>query len=148
MSKESFVDCERRSFTRILNFRLPNYFKYIGGAMVFGFFGFIFLKSAFPEHVELIRSIGRKIFVVGLLFISLARDKEEDEMTNSLKLQSYTIAFILGTVYAIVMPYVEYGVSNVVHSGGESYKDLGDFQVLSFMFLVQLGFYYTLKRYR
>ena len=36
----------------------------------------------------------------------------------------------------------------MVHSGGESYKDLGDFQVLSFMFLVQLGFYYTLKRYR
>ena len=116
--------------------------------MVLSFFSIIVLKAQFPEHVELMRNIGRKVFVVGLLFISLARDKEEDEMTNTLKLQSYTIAFILGTVYATLMPYVEYGVSNMVHSGGESYKDLGDFQVLSFMFLVQLGFYCTLKRYR
>ena len=46
------------------------------------------------------------------------------------------------------MPYVEFGVSNAVHSGGESFKDLGDFQVLLFMLIIQLMFYHNLKRYR
>lgn len=148
MNNESIANCERKRMHSILNFRLSHVFKYIGAFLVLSFFSIIIFKSQFPEHIEVVRSIGRKVFVIGLLFISLARDKEEDEMTNALKLQSYTIAFILGVIYAIVMPYVEYGVSNVVHSGGETFKDLGDFQVLSFMFLVQLGFYYTLKRYR
>ena len=83
-----------------------------------------------------------------MLLMSVSKDKIEDEMTVSLRAQSYTVAFIVGVVYALVMPYVEFGVSNVVHSGGEVYKDLGDFQVLLFMLMIQLMFYHTLKRYR
>jgi hypothetical protein len=44
------------------------------------------------------------------------------------------------------MPYIDYGVSTVVHSGGEVVKDLGDFQILIFMLMIQLLFFYTLKR--
>jgi hypothetical protein len=69
-------------------------------------------------------------------------------MTISLRVQSYAIAFVVGVIYALVMPYVEFGVSNVVHSGGEVYKDLGDFQVLLFMLMIQLMFYHVLKRHR
>lgn len=86
--------------------------------------------------------------LIGMLIISLSKDKIEDEMTISLRAQSYAIAFIVGVLYALVMPYVEFGVSNVVHSGGEAYKELGDFQVLLFMLMIQLMFYHTLKRYR
>ncbi|WP_439152462.1 hypothetical protein [Winogradskyella sp.] len=90
----------------------------------------------------------QKTLLIGMLIMSLSKDKEEDEMTMSLRAQSYAIAFIVGVVYALVMPYVEFGVSNVVNSGGEAYKDLGDFQVLLFMLMIQLMFYHTLKRYR
>ena len=83
-----------------------------------------------------------------MLVMSVSKDKIEDEMTISLRAQSYAIAFIVGVVYALIMPYVEFGVSNVVNSGGEVYKDLGDFQVLLFMLMIQLMFYHTLKRYR
>jgi hypothetical protein len=69
-------------------------------------------------------------------------------MTLTLRAQSYAIAFVLGVVYALVMPYVEFGVSNVVNNGGEAYKPLGDFQVLLFMLMIQLLFYHNLKRYR
>jgi membrane protein YdbS with pleckstrin-like domain len=46
------------------------------------------------------------------------------------------------------MPYIEFGVSNVVHCGGEAFKDLGDFEVLLFMLMIQLMIYHNLKRYR
>ncbi len=65
-----------------------------------------------------------------------------------MRAQSYALAFIIGVVYALVMPYVEFGVSNVVNDGGEAFKDLGDFQVLLFMLMIQLMFYHVLKRYR
>lgn len=145
MNKKSFVECERNRIQKVLDFRLPNSFKWVGVILLVGAFVLFFLRMQFPGQAEVLRNIGRKVFIVGLLCISLARDKEEDEMTVALKAQSYAIAFILGVIYALVMPYVEYGVSNIVHSGGETYKELGDFQLLSFMFLVQLGFYYTLK---
>lgn len=145
MNKKSFVECERSRIQKVLDYRLPNIFKWVGAFLLVGAFILFFLRTQLPEQAEMLRNIGRKVFIVGLLCISLARDKEEDEMTIALKAQSYAIAFILGVIYALVMPYVEYGVSNIVHSVGEAYKELGDFQLLSFMFLVQLGFYYTLK---
>lgn len=148
MNKKSFVDCERNRLQKILDFRLPASFKWYGVVLLVLAFVLFFVRKQFPEHAELIRSIGRTIFIIGLLCISLARDKEEDEMTIALRAQSYAIAFIVGVIYAIIMPYVEFGVSNIVHGGGEAYKQLGDFQLLSFMFLIQIGFYQTLKRYR
>jgi len=48
----------------------------------------------------------------------------------------------------LVMPYVDYGVSNVVKPNGESFKDLSIFQLLIFMLMIQLMCYHTLKRYR
>ncbi|WP_282044472.1 hypothetical protein [Winogradskyella flava] len=148
MSKKSFVECERHRLQKLLNFRLPIVFKWLGVLLLVSAFVLFFFRIQFPDQGELLRSIGRKAFIVGLLCISLARDKEEDEMTVGLRAQSYAIAFIVGVIYALIMPYVEFGVSNAVHSGGEVYKDLGDFQVLSFMLMIQLGIYHTLKRYR
>ncbi|OZV68138.1 hypothetical protein CA834_10860 [Winogradskyella aurantia] len=99
-------------------------------------------------ELEWLKLLLQKTLLVGMLIMSLSKDKIEDEMTMGLRSQSYAIAFIVGVIYSLVMPYVEYGVSNVVHSGGEVYKDLGDFQVLLFMLMIQLMFYHTLKRYR
>ncbi|GGI57893.1 hypothetical protein [Winogradskyella haliclonae] len=148
MSGKSFAECERHRIQKVLDFRLPTSFKWIGLVIVIMAFVLFFVRSQFPDQADFIRGIGRKVFIIGLLCISLSRDKEEDEMTIAIRAQSYAIAFIIGVLYAIIMPYVEFGVSNIVHSGGEAYKELGDFQLLSFMFLIQLGFYYTLKRYR
>jgi hypothetical protein len=80
--------------------------------------------------------------------MSVSKDKVEDEMTIRLRAQSYAIAFVIGVIYALVMPYIEFGVSNVVHCGGEAFKDLGDFEVLLFMLMIQLMIYHNLKRYR
>lgn len=148
MNTNNFADCERNRLKKLLDFRLPMSFKWFGVLLLVVAFVLFFIRKQYPEHAELIRSIGRTIFVIGLLCISLSRDKEEDEMTIALRAQSYTIAFIIGVLYAIVMPYVEFGVSNIVSEEVQAYKQLGDFQLLSFMFLIQIGFYHTLKRSR
>lgn len=149
MNKEKLIECERRRFEKWLNFRLPYNFLKIGVAIALVSVAIMFFRAFVMEgDTEWLKAITKKTLLIGMLMMSLSRDKEEDEMTIALHMQSYAIAFVVGVVYALVMPYVEYGVSNVVNDGGEAYKDLGDFQVLLFMLMIQLMFYHNLKRYR
>ena len=149
MNKQSIVDCERNRLEKITSFRLPYYFYKVG--IVIGAITIImmFVRAfAMEGDTEWLKHLLQKTLLIGMLLMSIARDKEEDELTVKLRMQSYAWAFITGVVYTLVMPYVEFGVSNVVHSGGEAYKDLGDFQILIFMLMIQLLSYHTLKRYR
>ena len=148
MNAKKIVDCERSTIQKILNFRLPIYFRTVGIVLFALSFLFMFLKSSFPEYIEIIKETSKRVMVVAMLFMSMAKDKEEDELTILLRGQSYAVAFILGVIYALVMPYVEYGVSNLLNSGTEAFKDLGDFQILIFMLMIQLMYYHILKRNR
>ncbi|WP_298761022.1 hypothetical protein [uncultured Psychroserpens sp.] len=149
MNKEKLIDCERNRFQKFINFRLSHRFMPIGIAVVLLSITAMFVRAfALDGDTLWLKHILQKTMLVGLLIMSLSKDKEEDEMTISLRAQSYAIAFLIGVIYALVMPYVEFGVSNVVNSEGQAFKDLGDFQVLLFMLMIQLLFYHNLKRYR
>jgi len=149
MNTEKIMNCERNRFQKLINFRLPHRFMAIGIGIALLSIVMMFVRAfAMEGETEWLKLMLQKTLLVGMLIMSVSKDKIEDEMTISLRAQSYAIAFIVGVIYALVMPYVEFGVSNVVHSGGESFKDLGDFQVLLFMLMIQLMFYHNLKRYR
>jgi hypothetical protein len=149
MNMNKVSDCERNRLEKITRFRLPQYFYKVGISIIAITFVMMFVRAfAMEGETEWLKLILQKAFLVGMLCMSISKDKEEDELTVKLRMQSYAWAFITGVVYALVMPYVEFGVSNVVHSGGEAYKDLGDFQILIFMLMVQLMSYHALKRYR
>jgi hypothetical protein len=149
MEKEKFIECERKNLQVLINFRLPAYFYKIGMLVIGASLIARFVRAfALEGDTQWLKLLLQNTLVGGMLLLSVARDKQEDEMLISLRAQSYTIAFVIGVVYALVMPYVEFGVSNVVHSGGEDYKDLGDFQILLFMLMIQLMFFHNLKRFR
>jgi len=149
MNTKKIMDCERNQFYKLINFRLSHRFMAIGIAIVLISIVMMFVRAfAMEGDNQWLKLLLQKTVLVGMLIMSLSKDKIEDEMTISLRAQSYAIAFVTGVIYALVMPYVEFGVSNVVHSGGEAFKDLGDFQVLLFMLMIQLMFYHNLKRYR
>ena len=149
MNTEKMINCERKRFDKIIKFRLPHKFMTIGIAVAALSIVMMFVRAfAMDGDTEWLKLLLQKTLLVGMLIMSISKDKHEDEMTITLRAQSYAIAFVVGVIYALVMPYVELGVSNVVNSGGEVYKDLGDFQVLLFMLMIQLMFYHNLKRYR
>jgi magnesium-transporting ATPase (P-type) len=149
MDTQKFMDCERNRLEKITNFRLPHYFYTIGIVISVVTIIMMFVRAfAMVGDTEWLKHLLQKTLLIGMLFMSIARDNEEDELTIKLRMQSYAWAFITGVIYTLVMPYVEFGVSNVVNNGGEVYKDLGDFQILIFMLMIQLMSYHTLKRYR
>lgn len=149
MNTKKIIECEKKRFGKIINFRLPHIYMTIGILISAVSIITMFVRAFLMEgDTEWLKELSKKTLLVGMLLMSVSKDKEEDEMTMALRSQSYAIAFVIGVAYALVMPYIEFGVSNVVHSGGEAYKDLGDFQVLLFMLMIQLMFYHNLKRYR
>ena len=148
MSNQNIATCDRNRFYKIINFRLTHRFMSIGITITILSIVIMFVRAfALEGDTEWLKHLLQRSLLIGLLLMSLSKDKIEDEMTMSLRAQSYAIAFLVGVIYALIMPYVEFGVSNAVHSGGEEFKDLGDFQVLLFMLMIQLGFYHNLKRY-
>ena len=149
MSTGKIMDCERNRLEKITNFRLPHYFYSLGLLVcVLSIIGMFVRAFAMDGDTQWLKLLLQKGLLIGMLLMSIARDKEEDELTVKLRMQSYAWAFIIGVIYALVMPYVDYGVSNALKPEGEVLKNLGDFQVLLFMLMIQLMSYHTLKRYR
>lgn len=149
MKTEELMNCERNRFQKLINFRLPHAYMTLGIVILLGSLIMMLIRAFVIEgDTEWLKLLLQKTLLVGLLILSLSKDKIEDEQTISLRSQSYAIAFVIGVLYALLMPYVEFGVSTIANSGGETFKNLGDFQVLLFMLMVQLMFYHNLKRYR
>ena len=149
MSSGKVMDCERKNLYKIIHFRLPHAFLNIGLIIsVLAIAAMFYRAFAMDGDTEVLKGILRKVLLIGMLLMSISRDKEEDELTIKLGMMSYAWAFITGVIYALILPYVEFGVDSVINSGTEELKDLGDFQVLLYMLMIQLMCYHTLKRYR
>ena len=148
MTWKQFCEAEYRRLKKLQNFQLPSYYKKIGVGLIILSFIALVLLSAFATDVDLMRSIFRKGLLIGLLMVSLAKEEIEDELTIKLRTQSYSMAFICGVLYAVIQPYVNYLFNAQVKMKDVPYSDLGDFQVLIFMLLIQLGFFGLLKRMR
>ena len=125
-------------------FQLSNRFKKIGLFIAIGTF-VLMVGRKFIDNSEWIRPILQGILLVGLLLTSLAKDKEEDEFIDSLRSQSYRLAFLLAIVYSLLQPLINYGVALLMNENNEL-KSFNYFQVLFFMLVVQLMFFWQLKR--
>jgi len=149
MNTEKIMDCERKRFQKLINFRLSYSFMKVGVVIAVVSIVIMFVRAFILDgDTDWLKLILQKTLLVGMLIMSISADKEEDEMTASLRAQSYAIAFVIGVIYALIMPYVEYGVDHVLDTNPSALKNLGDFQVLLFMLMIQLLFYHNLKRYR
>ena len=145
MNKESFCDKERRKLEKMNKFQLAHQFKRIGYIVAIGAF-ILMVGRKYVDNSEWIRPILQAILLVGLLLVSLAKDNEEDEFIDTLRSQSYRLAFLLAIVYSLLQPLVNYGVG-ILFDENEVLKGFNYFQVLFFMLIVQLLFFWQLKRF-
>ena len=144
MSRESICERERSHLEKMNKFQLGNHFKKIGYIIAIGTFVFM-IGRKYIENSEWIRPILHGVLLIGMLIISLSKEKLEDEYIDSLRSQSYRLAFLLAIVYSLVQPLVNYGVA-VLLSQDDKLEGFSYFQVLFFMLLVQLMFFWQLKR--
>ncbi|MAN58960.1 MAG: hypothetical protein CMC08_03895 [Flavobacteriaceae bacterium] len=145
MSLKKITAWDRKVFRKLINFQLPNYAKKIGAIIAILSISALFILKGIDSDSIWTRYIVRNLFVMGLLAISLSRERIEDEMIKSIRSQSYAIAFIVGVLYAIVQPYVTFGVSYLINREN-ALLELNHWQLVTFMLLIQVMFFHALLK--
>ncbi|PQJ81953.1 hypothetical protein [Polaribacter glomeratus] len=144
MLKESICERERSQLEKMNKFQLTYQFKKVGYSIAIGTF-IAMIARKYLEDSEWLRPILHGILLIGLLLISVSKEKLEDEFIVSLRSQSYRLAFIMAIVYSLAQPLVNFGVAFLFNQNEEA-KSFDYFQVLFFMLIVQLLFFWKLKR--
>ena len=97
---------------------LPNYFKKIGLAIIIlAFLGGVILVVTIEwtkEQFEMLKLFSGNLFILGLLFLALSKDKIEDEQTLFIRLQSMAGAFVWGIIYVIINPLIDLIISQPI----------------------------------
>ncbi len=128
-----------------LKFQLPHRFKKIGTALLLVSFLAMFL-IAFTFNDAIYRGLAKYGMLLGLLIISISKEKIEDERIGALRMQSYSFAFVIGVLYAFAIPLLDFGVDSIFNAGNAEMKGIGDFMILWFLLIVQVFYFEYLKR--
>ena len=147
MEKDKLMDCERTKIEKWSSFQLSNKWKKLGVYLCgIIFLVMIALKFTDAEPIWL-KGLLRRGLLIGLLIVSVSKEKEEDEMITSLRAKAYTLAFIMAVVYALIQPLINHLVFDILGSTRKA-SSFSYFQVLSFMLIIQIMFFEVLKRNR
>ncbi|MFY0630873.1 MAG: hypothetical protein JXR05_10865 [Flavobacteriaceae bacterium] len=144
MSRETICEKERTKIEKLNKFQFPNKFKKVGYYIAFIAFGLMIAKK-FVAEPDWVKPVLSGVLLLGMLLVSMSRDKIEDEYIDSLRSQSYRFSFVVVVLYALIQPLVNYGVG-ILFDETEKLQGFDYFQVLFFMLVVQLMAFYQLKR--
>jgi hypothetical protein len=148
MNSKEVENCERTRLELFLNkVQLPQKYKSIGIVMVTLSFMAISIFKFINDEPLWIGPGLKHAMLLGLLIISLSREKIEDEMIETLRSKSYALAFIIGVGYSMLQPLANYFIDLILGEDDFS-SNIGYAQVLLFMLLIQVGFFELLKRTR
>ncbi len=101
------------------------------------------ITGIFPEWV---RFLLNNLLMLGMLMVSLSKDKIEDEFVVTLRSKSYQLAFIFGIGYTIIfLPLVNF-LADLIQGSAFTPLQTDYFDVLFLMLLVQLFSFKRLKR--
>jgi hypothetical protein len=145
MSKESICEREKSQIEKMNKFQLGNQYKKIGYIIAIVTF-ILMIAKKYIEEPDWLKPLLHGVLLIGLLLISLAKEKLEDEYIDSLRSQSYRIAFILVILYSLLQPLLNYVIALLFNQDDEL-KSFDYFQVLFFMLIVQLMVFWKLKKF-
>lgn len=148
MGLNKVTECERTKLESFLDkFQLPHSFKKAGIAILLLSFVVLTIIKFTDNEPLWLRPALKQAMLVGLLIISISREKIEDELIQILRSKSYALAFIIGVIYIMLQPLTNELV-NFILGTSDSPDNMGYVQVLLFMLLIQVGFFEVLKRSR
>ena len=147
-NENTFCEAEMRRLRKIENFLvLPNQFKKIG--LILFVLSFIILIAIKIIEIESRMGVSllKQTLLVSLLLMAVSREKIEDELIAMIRGRAFSLAFICGVIYALVQPYFDFLVIELV-KGGAIHEEMNAFQLLFVMLGVYLMFFHVLKRTR
>jgi hypothetical protein len=145
MTVKSILECERKSLEKMKKYQLPNQFRKIGFAILIISFASLFINKFSINNIEF-TLIAKYGMLVGLLIVSISKEKIEDELISNLRMQSYTFAFIFGVVITLTNPFFSYIVDFFIKAKESSTNGVGDWQILWLLLSIQVFYFEFLKK--
>ena len=146
MNVKSFMECERKSLEKMKRYQLPNRFKKVGIVIVIISLATFFVNKFSIENIDL-KLTAKYGILVGLLLVSISKEKIEDELITSLRMQSYTFAFIAGVIITLLTnPLFNYIANIISQKRQENFQEVGDWEILWILLSVQVFYFEFLKR--
>ena len=144
MTSKSVSNCERGSTQEFKKYQLPHSLKKVGIIIAAGSFIGLF-ANAFTVNILTVREVVKFGMLIGLLIMSISKEKIEDEFVINLRMQSYAFAFIMGVVLSLFQPFLHY-VVDIFLSKEPALEANGDFQILWILLTFQITYFELLKR--
>jgi hypothetical protein len=133
---------------KITGYQLPNKFKIIG--LVLFIISIISISIvAFSlgnfKYNDLLDRIAKTGVVLGLLIISISKEKIEDELIAKIRMQSYNYAVIGTVAYYLITPFINYAIV-FVFSSVPRMEGNNDINLLALLLTVQILTFRSLKK--
>ena len=110
----------------------------------------LIFSKFFGIETLLQKDILRTLVLFFMLMASVSKDKLEDEYNRSIRFQSFVIAFVISTIYAIILPLItvvlDLAISKITGDGTVNFYEISAFEVLFILLGIQLLSFETLKR--
>jgi hypothetical protein len=145
MTLKEIYEWDKKNFERLSRFQLSHKYKNPGILLFAAAFIGIFVFRFVDSEPEWIRMLLKNVMILGLLMVSISKEKIEDEFIIKLRQQSYQLAFITCVIYYMVQPMVSFIADLILNKDVQPFQ-MGYVGVLTFMLLVQLGFFWLLLR--
>jgi len=139
------LECEAKNLDKLRRIQLPNGFKKVGVILVIVSFAVLVMNKLVFDN-ELLRSVLKHAILVGLLVISLSKEKIEDERIVNLRMRSFMFAFVIGVLFALLTPLLAYLIDLLLGNTPTTYDPVGDFIILWQLLSMQIISFEVFKR--
>lgn len=133
---------------KITDFQLPNKFKIIGLVVfIVSMILSILLEIYFEnnKYQDLFVRIAKTGVVLGLLMISISKEKIEDELIAKIRMQSFNYAVIASVIVYLTMPFLNLAIV-AYFSSIPKMEGSKDVTVLAFLLTMQIFAFWKLKK--
>ena len=148
MEPKAKQEGEIEKINKFTGYQLPNKFKIVGLVLfIASVLSIIAFESFFgnSKYYGLLDRIAQTGLVLGLLIISISKEKIEDELIIKIRMQSYNYAVIGAVLLYLIMPFVNYALyfNNSYTPKMDGSKDVA---VLALLLTIQIFTFRKLKK--
>ena len=134
---------------KFTGYQLPNKFKIVGLvvfiASILSIITSLKLYMLDIKYHELFERIALSGSVIGLLIISISREKIEDELIGKIRMQSYNYAVIVTVLIYLILPFIHFSIVSIF-SSMPKIEGSKDVSVLGVLLMSQIFTFRKLKK--
>ena len=134
---------------KFTGYQLPNKFKIVGLVVVI--VSILSIVTSLKIYIldvkyhELFERIALSVSVIGLLIISISREKIEDELIGKIRMQSYNYAVIVTVLIYLILPFIHFSIVSIF-SSMPKIEGSKDVSVLGVLLMSQIFTFRKLKK--